>query len=258
MSSRPWYAWFPADYRAKTSHLTFEQDSAYRRMIDAYYERRAPLPAEPAALYRLCGAQSDGERAAINVVSKEFFTNGDGLLRHARCDEQITKEGKLIDEWRKAGKRGADKRWGKDRVGHRVAHQNPNGVAIASYPHTQPQPTTLSKPDPRNRATWEAYSAAYANRYGVAPVQNASVNSCIANIVKRLGDESPLVAAYFLSHNDQFYVKKRHSAKQLLADAESLRTQWKTGTKATALEARSAEARDGLHEQYKRLIGQDK
>ena len=142
MSSRPWYAWFPADYRAKTSHLTFEQDSAYRRMIDAYYERRAPLPADRAALYRLCGAQSDGERAAIDAVSNEFFTNGDGLLRHVRCDEQIAKEGKLIEEWREAGKRGAQKRWGSDRVAHRVAHQNPNGVAIASYPYTQPQPHT--------------------------------------------------------------------------------------------------------------------
>ena len=142
MSSRPWYAWFPADYRAKTSHLTFEQDSAYRRMIDAYYERRTPLPADPAALYRLCGAQSTGERQAIESVAKEFFTNGDGLLRHARCDEQIAKEGKLIEEWREAGKRGAQKRWGNDRVGHRVAHQNPNGVAIASYTHTYPQPQT--------------------------------------------------------------------------------------------------------------------
>lgn len=151
MSSRPWYAWFPADYRAKTSHLTFEQDSAYRRMIDAYYERRAPLPAEPSALYRLCGAQSDSERDSIDLVAREFFSNGDGLLRHERCDEQIRKEGRLIEEWREAGKRGAEKRWGNDRVGHRVGHQNPNGVAIASYTHTQPQPYTQPEPEPKKK-----------------------------------------------------------------------------------------------------------
>mgnify|MGYP001588161963 CR=1 FL=1 len=255
MSSRPWYAWFPSDYRSKTAHLTFEQDSAYRRMLDSYYERRAPLPADLSALFRLCGAQSEGERDAIIFVSKEFFVNGDGLLKHARCDEQIAKEGRLIEEWREAGKRGASKRWGNDRVGHRVGHQNPNGVAIASY--TQPLSKTHSKPDPRNNATWTAFHDAYAKRYGVGPVRNASVNTCIANIVKRLGDESPLVAAFYLTHNDQFYVKKRHSVKMLLADAEGLRTQWKTGNKATALEARSAETRDGLHEQYKRLIGEN-
>jgi len=118
-------------------------------MIDAYYERRAPLPTELSALFRLCGAQSEGERQAVISVSKEFFTNGDGLLRHLRCDEQISKEGKLIEEWREAGKRGAEKRWGKDRVGYGVAHQNPNGVAIASY--TQPQTQTYTQPEPQSK-----------------------------------------------------------------------------------------------------------
>ncbi len=120
--------------------------------------------------------------------------------------------------------------------------------------------TTTGKPspDPINAATWLAYSQAYSARYREPPVRNAKVNSNIANLVKRLGMEAPDVAAFYLTHNDQFYIKKRHPVSLLLSDAEGLRTQWKTGTKATALEARSAEARDGLHEQYKRLIGQDK
>ena len=118
-------------------------------------------------------------------------------------------------------------------------------------------PTPKPPPDPLNNATWLAYSTAYSSRYRVPPVRNASVNTCISNIVKRLGMEAPEVAAFYLTHNDQFYVKKRHSVKMLLADAEGLRTQWKTGNKATALEARSAETRDGLHEQYKRLIGEN-
>lgn len=118
--------------------------------------------------------------------------------------------------------------------------------------------TTAPKqpPDPLNRTTWDAYSAAYALRYGVAPVRNASVNSCIVNIVKRLGPEAPEVAAFYLSHNDQFYVKKQHSTKQLLNDCEGLRTQWKRGRRVTGLEARSAEQKDAVLEQIKRLNGE--
>lgn len=119
--------------------------------------------------------------------------------------------------------------------------------------------TTTPKPppDPLNNATWLAFSDAYAKRYGVAPVRNASVNTCISNVVKRLGDESPHVAAFYLTHNGRFYVEKRHPVTMLLKDAEGLRTQWKTGTKFTALEARSAEQKDSLREQYKRLTGKE-
>ena len=92
-------------------------------------------------------------------------------------------------------------------------------------------------------------------RYREPPVRNAKVNSGIANLVKRLGMEAPDVAAFYLTHNEQFYVKKRHPVSLLLVDAEGLRTQWKTGTKATALEARSAEQKDSIAEQYKRITG---
>ena len=106
MSSKPWFAWFPTDYRAKTAHLTFEQDGAYRRLLDAYYERRAPLPADRAALHRLASAQDDRERAAVDAVAAEFFTNSDGKLNHARCDEQIAKEAALHKAWSEAGRKG--------------------------------------------------------------------------------------------------------------------------------------------------------
>jgi uncharacterized protein YdaU (DUF1376 family) len=106
MSAKPWFAWFPADYRAKTAHLTFEQDGAYRRLLDAYYERRGPLPADRNALYRMAGAQDDRERTAVDVVATEFFTNGDGKLKHARCDEQIAREQALHQAWSEAGRKG--------------------------------------------------------------------------------------------------------------------------------------------------------
>ena len=114
MSSRPWYAWFPADYRAKTAHLTFEQDGAYRRLLDAYYERRGPLPADKTALYRLTSAQDERERVAIDAVVGQYFENGDGQLRHHRCDEQIAKEQamhrRVVEGGRKGGLSSAQAR----------------------------------------------------------------------------------------------------------------------------------------------------
>jgi hypothetical protein len=83
--------------------------------------------------------------------------------------------------------------------------------------------------------TWNAYAAAYEQRYGTAPVRNATVNAQMANFVKRLGAaEAPAVAAFYVSHNNRFYVQSMHSAGQMAKDAEKLRTEWATRTRMTA------------------------
>jgi hypothetical protein len=102
--------------------------------------------------------------------------------------------------------------------------------------------------------TWKAYSEAYRGRYHVEPVRNQQTNSHLKNLVKRIGgDEAPALAAFFLTHNDPFYVKARHPTSLLLRDCEGLRTQWATGTKATTGEARNIEKQDDAREQVKRV-----
>ena len=105
MSAKPWFAWYPADYRAKTGHLTFVESEAYRRLLEAYYERRGPIPMGT-SLYRLCGAQDDSERHALDRVSREFFTEKDGMLIHVRCEEEIAKARARHEVWVKAGSKG--------------------------------------------------------------------------------------------------------------------------------------------------------
>ena len=115
--------------------------------------------------------------------------------------------------------------------------------------------TTLQpRPHPLNATTWERFSGAYAFRYGTEPVRNARTNTAIATIVRLLGADAPEVAAFYVGHNDQWYVKKRHPVGSLMQDAEGLRTQWKTGKKSTWLEARSAEQKDSVVEQAARVI----
>ena len=86
------------------------------------------------------------------------------------------------------------------------------------------------------RATWAAYSAAYAKRYGTAPVRNASVSSRIKQFVQRIGyDESPAVAGYFVdSVTEPFVLRKVHDVGLLLSGAEGYRTQWASGRTAGA------------------------
>lgn len=85
------------------------------------------------------------------------------------------------------------------------------------------------------RSTWAAYAAAYAARYGPDPVRNVKINSLVKQVVQRLGaEEAPLVAAFFVSHANAYYVRKSHDLGSLVADAEKLRMEWASGRMVTA------------------------
>ena len=86
---------------------------------------------------------------------------------------------------------------------------------------------------------------AYQRRYRVPPVRNKSVNTFLCSVVDQLGArEAPHVAAFYLTHNDPFYMRTRHPPSLLARDAGGLRTQWATGMKATTGEAKEAERHD--------------
>ncbi len=115
----------------------------------------------------------------------------------------------------------------------------------------------LKKPkrlEGRTNDTWDAYAAAYQLRYGIEPIRNGSTNGMLAKFLTRIPlAEAPAVAAFYVTHNGQFYVTKRHPVNLLLADAEGLRTQWATGVKATSREAKNAEFQDNLVGQVDRV-----
>lgn len=79
------------DYIKATAHLSMLEDAAYRRLIDAYYTKEAPLPADRKACHRLTRATSKPERDAVDTILDEFFTLESDGWHQSRCDEEIAK-----------------------------------------------------------------------------------------------------------------------------------------------------------------------
>lgn len=77
------------DYSAATAHLSWDEDCAYRRLIEQYYKREAPLPAEIKECCRLARAISAGQRRAVESVLREFFVKTDEGWRQKRCDAEL-------------------------------------------------------------------------------------------------------------------------------------------------------------------------
>lgn len=85
------YPFNTGDYAGSTRHLSWTEDLAYRRMLDAYYIREAPLPLEKRAIYRLVIASSTEQREAVDTVLAEFFHESDSGWMHPRCEEEIAR-----------------------------------------------------------------------------------------------------------------------------------------------------------------------
>ena len=77
------------DYAAHTGHLEPMEDLAYRRLLDQYYLRECPLPADIEATAKLVRMRS--MKSDVEAVLREFFVLTDAGWRHARCDAEIEK-----------------------------------------------------------------------------------------------------------------------------------------------------------------------
>lgn len=132
---------------------------------------------------------------------------------------------------------------------------------LTPTPVTAPasRPRTRDGSDGKGLAVWEAYAAAYLERWHTEPVRNASVNAMLSRLVDRVGsEEAPQIAAFFVGSNKAAYVSARHPVKMLLADAEGLRTQWATNrasTQTAALQADRTAAQGDVFRELKQEYG---
>lgn len=77
------------DYARDTAHLTMVEHGAYTLLLDRYYATQAPIPTDQA--HRLTRARTREERAAVDAVLAEFFTESPEGWRHSRCDAEIAR-----------------------------------------------------------------------------------------------------------------------------------------------------------------------
>jgi len=219
----------------------------------------------------------------IQGTSEPLFEELDGRLYSIRLESESMKQRKYSKEQRKRSLC----RWNKETMPE-VCHDDAGLMPkVFSSPSSSPSPsnkeiksltTTMrfekkpvrlvqkptrtaviddGKPSPtssKSTLTWEAYRAAYNSRWNVDPVQNMQVRAMLCKLVDKVGlNAAPHVAAFYVTHNNPFYVSKRHPVNLLLQDAEGLHTQCVTGVKSTTDESRKAERTDDVVNQLARM-----
>lgn len=100
-----YYPFNIADYKASTAHLSNDEDLAFRRLLDMYYDTEMPIPLDSAWLARRIRVSVE----AIESVLIDMFEKKEDGYHHARCDAEILK----YQGFAESGKRGAAIRWSK-------------------------------------------------------------------------------------------------------------------------------------------------
>jgi len=117
----------------------------------------------------------------------------------------------------------------------------------------RPRPKANQKSVP----IWDAYSVAYKLRYGVHPVRNVKVNSQLSQVVDRVGlEEAPLLAEFYLQHEDRKYNNCGHSVGMLLIDCEKLWMEMKSGNLINVDQSRRRERRQTNLNSFKGVVSE--
>ena len=124
MIRAPFFQFYPADYLAdeRVQAMSIEGEGCYVRLL-AYCWREGSIPTDRTALARLCkGYDGPGlDEAILRFENAEKIRKNSkfkGRMVHKRLNYEKAKIKKSRKMLKDAGLRGAEKRWGKDRVPH--------------------------------------------------------------------------------------------------------------------------------------------
>ncbi len=134
-----YYPFHIGDYLSATRHLSWEEDAAYRRLLDTYYTTEKPLPTELRAVCRLVLATSECQREAVRVVLEEFFELTEAGWTNQRADKEIEAMREKQEKQRQKAKTMWEKR--------KAAEPAPDSGSASAMPRHAEHDAAASKPD---------------------------------------------------------------------------------------------------------------
>jgi len=97
-----YYKFHIGDYKRATDHLTNEEDIAYRRLLDMYYETEKPISLDTHWVSRRLRVAKE----SIDIVLKDFFVETEEGWTQTYCDKSIAEYHSQAERNRKNGKGG--------------------------------------------------------------------------------------------------------------------------------------------------------
>ena len=111
-----YYNFHIGDYISHTIHLSSEEDLAYRRLLDMYYDTELPIPNNIPLVSRKLRISAE----VVKTVLDEFFELTDDGFKNFRADNEIAEYQRFIEKQKANGSKG-----GRPKKSHRKPTANP-------------------------------------------------------------------------------------------------------------------------------------
>ena len=176
-----YYQFNIGDYVSSTQHLDETEDLIYRRILDVYYSKEAPLPKDVDKVARLIRMRTHTE--SIKTVLQEFFILEKDGYHCLRGDKEISAFKSKSDKARKS----AEARWNKNKD---LDKSKSNANALKTQSEGSAKHKTLNTkqetlniyPDSLNQSAWQEwlkYKSAIKSKYKTERGEMTKVNELL-------------------------------------------------------------------------------
>jgi uncharacterized protein YdaU (DUF1376 family) len=202
-----YYQFHIGDYISHTIHLSLEEDLAYRRLLDMYYDTERPIPNNIPLVSRRLRLGSD----VVQSVLDEFFQASDEGYKNRRADLEIREYHEFIDKQKRNGKLG-----GRPKKTQRKPTANPDQTQ--KKPNQEPLTTNhkpIDTPSGVSDSVWQEFKS-------IRKAKKAPITQRVLEMLQTEADKAGWTLEQALSECclrgwqafKADWVKDRHIAKQ--------------------------------------------
>lgn len=177
-------------YRAATAHLSNDEDLAYRRLLDMYYDSENKIPLDTDWVARRLRLEPHVVRDVLNDM---FVKHEDGWF-HAKCDELIQQYHAMAEKNRKNGRLGGRK---KNPVGnHLETHSEPIAKAtinnkLETNNNKQKRESAVAPPPDVDEQVWKDWLT-------LRKAKKAPVTDTVVNNARKEAEKAGVTFQHFL------------------------------------------------------------
>jgi uncharacterized protein YdaU (DUF1376 family) len=153
-----YYNFHIGDYISHTIHLSVEEDLAYRRLLDMYYDTELPIPNNIPLVSRKLRINAE----VVETVLYEFFELTEDGFKNFRADNEIAEYHKFIEKQKANGRKG-----GRPKKSQRKPTANP--TKSQKKPNQEPLTNNhkpLNTPLPPKGELFDLFWKAYPKKVG--------------------------------------------------------------------------------------------
>jgi len=174
-----YYQFNIGDYRAATAHLSNDEDLAYRRLLDMYYDTENQIPLDTQWVAKRLRLDCE----VVKTVLQDMFKLTETGWHHGRCEIVIEQYHAMAEKNRANGRLGGRKKNPVASDSQPIAKATNNDKPITNnHKPNKEKATVVATPDGVSQSVWDDFKT--LRKAKKAPITQRAIDGLIAEANK--------------------------------------------------------------------------